>query len=211
MMRSRGHSTRRGKKLVAAQGLTPVDEPSVTLVGGQPGAGKSTLCLTLEAEQPNSVVVDMDVLKTYQRGYFDVLRTDARNAHVYSARFALRLKNKIIRRATKRRYNIISEGTFSDPEQHIALLGEKRRRGYRTRVCIQICAADLSWNSCEERAALTGRLVERAFHDRVVSSLPDIALRIWQSGEADSMTIFERTADNDQGMSNSISPRSNVH
>ena len=183
------------KELCLDYNLTPQKHPTAFVIGGQPGAGKSTLRNNIVSNNPNIMVLDADICKTYHPFFDDITTKYPDNAHDLLKTFSGRLKNELTKKALTERYNVVIESTFRDPKIPIDILTDLKAAGYETKIMIQTCNKDVSWNSCLERERLTGRHVEKSFHDDIVDNLGANLSTVCKNDVGDDIQIFAREQD----------------
>jgi UDP-N-acetylglucosamine kinase len=152
----------------------PQPHPEAVLLGGQPGAGKSTVAAGLQrqfADQGGLVWVTWDDFRPFHPDYErllrerpadmpDVTRPAARWWHEHAAEFL-----------RQGRYHTLLEGGFRDPAQVMGTAERFAQAGYAVRVCALAVPAALSRLGIIERYARqvqtagVGRWTTAASHD----------------------------------------------
>ncbi|MFA6760270.1 MAG: zeta toxin family protein [Sulfuricurvum sp.] len=178
--------------LVIEKNATPGVNPQGFVIGGQPGAGKSSLVKKLLKDNKNLVSIDADILKTFHPRYDTIQEIYPQDAHDLLKNFSGKLKDTITDMALEGKYSVIIESTFRDPQVPKNILTQLKEGGYETTVLVQTCSSELSWNSCLARERITGRAVDKEFHDNVVKNLSKHIKEVAQTGLADHMQVFAR-------------------
>ena len=175
-------------------------KPIGYVLGGQPGAGKSSLSAIVMANLNKNVIsISGDDYRPYHP-YFDVIQQLYKeDAAQYTAKFAGRMTELLIEKALNEKYNIVVEGTFRTSTVPLNTLKKMKNVGYSTGVLVQICDKKISWKSCQERYQkmleanpLLARAVDKSHHDLVVKQLPFTIQEVYNSGISDNFEIFER-------------------
>lgn len=112
-------------------------KPTVIILAGQPGAGKSAL--SRQAEQRlnkdgGAVVVDVDELRASHRGYRSFQAENGRTAASRVQSDAGRWGDELIQDASDARRNIIVDGTLKSPDKAQQLCEDLKSKGYRVDV-----------------------------------------------------------------------------
>lgn len=179
--------------------LMPVENPVGILVGGTPGAGKSTLHRLYEKElADNLLVINGDEFRKLHPDYDRLYHEHGKEASKYTAAFAATMVGIIRDKAIESRFNILIEGTFRTSEVPLNEMNNFKKNGYAVDVAVMVCDKEESWKSTLSRAELMEksgeqpRFVPREHFDTVVANLPDNADKIFQSGLARRFRIFNR-------------------
>lgn len=109
-------------------GLQTRSNPTIVLVGGQTGAGKSGLAREAATElsiQGAAVPIDADVMREL------LVRKGEKPTPEQTQPDALRLTDLVRYIAMKERYNVIEQGTFARAESLQGWVGDLHQEGYR--------------------------------------------------------------------------------
>ncbi len=179
-----------------------VEKPHGYVLGGQPGAGKSSLTEKIRAEfQGNVIVINGDDYRKEHPRYKEIEEDSARkgiNASTRTGVWAGKIVEAMLEKAADEKYNIIIEGTFRTVEAPSRTLAGLKDKGYQTTVAIKTCPAEISYASTIERAEYEkslggyGRLTPKSHHDLVVSSLSKNAEQVYLTGLADNFRVESR-------------------
>ena len=131
------HAMRRIHAEAALSETRESKQPTVIILAGQPGAGKSAL--SRQAEQRldkdgGAVVVDVDELRASHRGYRSFQAENGRTAASRVQSDAGRWGDELIQDASDARRNIIIDGTLKSPDKAEQLCEDLTSKGYRVEV-----------------------------------------------------------------------------
>ena len=97
---------------ISSQNLTSQQSPKAYILGGQPGAGKSTSTRKLEAQyNRNILTIDLDQYRDQHPNYEALYEKYGKELSSYTHEFAGEIKEEIQKRAIDAKYNIIIDGT----------------------------------------------------------------------------------------------------
>ncbi|NCD01283.1 zeta toxin [bacterium] len=183
------------------QASTPnQQQPQAFVLGGQPGAGKASMSqVAAERLDKNVVIINGDDLRKYYPEYKRLQKEQGQDAPKYTAEFAGKMTEAILKKAIDEKYNIIIEGTFRTSETPIKTLQHFKDNGYKTHVLIQTCHQSISWQTCLDRYERMlqdnpkeARFTDKKHHDVVVQNLAKNIQEVQNSGLVDHMQIFAR-------------------
>ena len=184
---------------ISSQNLTSQQSPKAYMLGGQPGAGKSTSTKKLEAQyNRNILTVDLDEYRSSHPNYKALYEKYSKDLSSYTHEFAGEIKEEIQKRAIEAKYNIIIDGTLGNVERAEQLIEGLKKEGYQVEVLIHTCPKEVSWQSVNKRYenALTAgdipRFVPKIVHDKIVEALPANADKLSQSNQIESLTVHNR-------------------
>lgn len=128
------------------------ESPEGFVLGGQPGAGKTTLTNMLSARlNKNIISISGDDFRPYHPHFEEIQSLYKEESPKYTSKFSGRITEELIDKAVSEKYNIVVEGTFRTSATPISTLKKMKQAGYRTGIAIQICDKETSWKSCQER------------------------------------------------------------
>lgn len=179
---------------------TPVKNPKGFVLGGQPGAGKSSLIQKVERGlEGNVIVINSDDYRKYHPDYAKFQAQDIKDSAPKTQEFAGKMTGAILQKAIKEKYNVVIEGTFRTAQTPIQTLKQFKENGYQTQVMIQTCSKELSWESCLERYnkmlevnPKEARYTPKEHHDLVCENLAENIEKVCQSGFIDKVEIYAR-------------------
>lgn len=179
--------------------ITPVESPTITLLGGQPGAGKSFGAgLITERLGGNVIVINGDEFRNYHKYFAELNATLGKDSVKETGKFAGEMVQRIRDEALKRRYNIIIEGTFGTTQVPMVELERFKSKGYATGIVICTCPKAVSWQSTIERGNVQeatgniGRYVPQDHYEKVVNSLAANIAYVYQNGKPDFLEVYAR-------------------
>ncbi|WP_235686195.1 zeta toxin family protein [Glaesserella parasuis] len=185
--------------LLAGNYISSQEYPIATLLGGQPGSGKSYGSkLMLERLNNNVLVINGDEFRPYHQYFDEIYAKYGKDFSKYTGEFAGKMVEKIRDEAIKQRFNIVIEGTFRRAELPLKELINFERKGYKTGVIICTCSSKTSWHSTIERAeeqqaqGLNPRYVPKEHHDLVVSKLAENVSSVVEKGSLSFFEIYSR-------------------
>lgn len=177
------------------------ERPELVLLGGQPGAGKTTASRSFQREftgRGGIVAVDADELRPYHPAY-ETLTAERHNVipdaiHETAGWWY----DRAIDYLRARRYNLLLEGGFRDPAAVIQTAEDFAATGYDVRVAAVAVPAALSRLGIIERYAAqldhtgVGRWVPAARHDENYHGTPDVLQRAQDSPAVHRITVLTR-------------------
>ena len=178
------------------------DNPRISYIVGQPGAGKTTLSKTIqqEYEDREECVVELgsDKIATYHRDYAKLLRLLPEECYSISRDFVVPAEKIISERLKSNRINIVRETSLSKGEKTFQKIQKFKDSGYN--VEINIIAVDKyeSFLSCIERdtklleLGYDPRPVARSNHDKMYDAFVQALIEIQRRGIADKINVFKR-------------------
>lgn len=92
--------------------LTKQDNPKAILVGGQPGAGKSTGLGFAKERLGSNAIINSDEFREFHPKYNSLYEQYGDNASEKTQEYIGKMTDKIKERAIDNQYNIVLEGTF---------------------------------------------------------------------------------------------------
>jgi len=114
--------------------LTPETTPTVVLVGGQPGAGKSQATSRIARAYPGIVPLSGDNLRAFHPDYGQLVRDRPLEAGPILAQATSVWVRNAIEYAREHRHSLQLEGTFHTPSLTLATAQRFRDAGFRTEI-----------------------------------------------------------------------------
>lgn len=189
---------------IATPGLRSSDEPTMVIVGGQPGAGKSRSIdsVKLDLEKHGGVIeIAADDLRKFHPRNEELMRKDDRTAADFTHADASAWAEKAERYAREQRFNVLLEGTLKTPENAAAKLSEYRDAGYFVEARVIAVHERASWQGVVSRYETqkerdgAGRMTPRSVHDAAVSGVLETVEKIETEKLADRVRIDRRGAE----------------
>ncbi|TCQ70991.1 zeta toxin [Ochrobactrum sp. BH3] len=176
----------------------PVENPVIILVGGQPGAGKTSLVTSgvrdLSATGATVQIVG-DNLRSYHPQFEAFQNTDAENASQLTHNDASRWADKLLIEAASRRLNIVFEHTMRSPEAVSFLAQQFRVAGYRVETRVVAVNERESWQGClnrfeqMHREGNAARIPPKEHHDNAVIGLVNTIRHLEAQQLADAVEV----------------------
>jgi UDP-N-acetylglucosamine kinase len=162
------------------------------LLGGQPGAGKSTL-YRKRPDLRDYAIINGDSLRYYHPRCHEIGSADPSSFVAATKEFCGKMMETLIAELSLEGYNLVIEGTFRTIEIPVSTARHLASLEYQTEISVLACDAELAWRSNLTRAVLQKdsglypRLLPLPLYDRIVTNLPEHLLSILQ---ADRMSLF---------------------
>lgn len=179
-------SLKRGKK--------SSKQPIAILLGGQSGAGKTTIHRIKQKEfQGNIVIIDGDSFRSQHPHYLELQREYGKDSVEYNKDFAGKMVESLVRELSHLGYNLLIEGTLRTvdvPKKTAQLL---KNKVYEVQLALIATKPKLSYLSTliryEELCAINpnqARATPKEHHDFIVYHLVD------NTRQLEELAIFER-------------------
>ncbi len=178
----------------------PSNRPHAVLVGGQPGAGKSTvMCLSiLEFGDDNVVVVNTDALRAFHPQYDEIASIDDKRSAEHTHEDASGWNQMLLERCIETKRNILLEGVFKDGKKLSNIVKQLKNCGYTVTVrLLAVHERHSIWGIHEryEREKIErghGRFVPRDYHDKCYVALPSTVTLLEEQKQCDLIEIYKR-------------------
>ncbi len=175
-------------------------EPSPTLVllGGQPGSGKSRASARLLAEHEGMVALSGDDLRIFHPRYRDLVTKLPEQAPAMLAEATRDWVRAAIQSSLEERHSLLLEGTFGDPELTLATADRFRKAGFRVRVVAVAAPRVLSIVTAASRylrdrkLGNPARFTRLAAHDRGYDGTSRLIGSLETQPAVDRVTILSR-------------------
>lgn len=178
------------------------DSPSLTLLTGQPGAGRSRAvrALTLErGEVP--AVVSADDLRAFHPRFAELSTTSAPEAFEGLTRATASWMRDCIRYARENGRSLLLEGAFQDPAVAVGTAARFATAAFQTRVAVvasrraQSLLSAASLYLSDVRSGRIARFVSLDAHDRALEATRALAAEAERSASFDRLTVIGHTGD----------------
>lgn len=183
----------------AVQGKTPAAQPKAYILGGQPGAGKTELQKHLIRKcGQNAVVINGDEYRKYIPGHEEIARMPEGRYAPITQKFANRVTEGMIEKASSMSYNLIIEGTLRNKETALNTCRLLQEKGYITELSVLAVNREISYYSTKLRAEKLRkreepvRTIATDNHNEVVKKLPRNVSEIYQSRAFDNIMVYGR-------------------
>ena len=129
--------------------------PKLYLVGGQPGAGKSTTISKIQRSMDNNCIIinldDYRALHPNAREIYEKGAKDSDDYSIYTNPFIREVGEKLIDKAIENGYNVILERTLSSTDTVSKQLDKFKKNGYELNLYVVTCNKNHGISSVEQR------------------------------------------------------------
>lgn len=177
----------------------PEKNPKAYLLGGQPGAGKTTLQgFFYRKQHENLILLNGDNFRKGHPSYVKLEQKYGKEAVRHASEFSGKVTEYLVEKLSDDSYPLLIEGTLRTaevPEQTAKLLKSK---GYRTELSVIATKPELSYLGTILRyemqldAGMFARLTSKEDHDFVVENLIYNLESLYEKLIFDNITIFNR-------------------
>ena len=174
--------------------------PHAVILGGQSGAGKTTIHRVKMIEtKGNYIVIDGDSYRA-QHPYFRELQEKYGVDSVdYTKMFAGKMVEAVIDKLSSLKYNLIIEGTLRSAAVPINTATLLKSKGYTVDFCLIATKPELSYLTTQLRYLemmivdpLQARATPKDHHDGIVKSLVANITELEQSGVFETIQVYKR-------------------
>lgn len=182
------------------RGKVASSQPQAILLGGQSGAGKTTIHrIKQKAFQGNIIIIDGDSYRSLHPNYLALQEKYGKDSVDYTKGFAGQMVEHLVNILSKYGYHLLIEGTLRTthvPRQTTQLLAD---RGYQISLALIATKPELSYLSTliryEELYAVDpsqARATPKEHHDGIVENLVGNLMELEQSQIFDQIQIYQR-------------------
>ena len=174
--------------------------PHAVILGGQSGAGKTTIHRVKMVEwKGDYIVIDGDTYRA-QHPHFRALQEKYGVDSVeYTKMFAGKMVEAVIEKLSSLKYNLIIEGTLRSAAVPINTATLLKSKGYTVDFCLIATKPELSYLTTQLRYLemmivdpLQARATPKEHHDGIVKSLVANITELEQSGLFESIQVYKR-------------------
>ncbi|HGA3909700.1 TPA: type II toxin-antitoxin system toxin PezT [Streptococcus agalactiae] len=163
------------------RGKTISSIPKAVLLGGQSGAGKTTIHRIKQKEfQGNIIIIDGDSFRSQHPNYLALQEEYGKYSVDYTKDFAGKMVEHLIGELSKQSYHLLIEGTLRTTEVPRKTAQLLKSRGYQVSLALIATKPELSYLSTliryEELYAIDpnqARATPKEYHDGIVEHLVD--------------------------------------
>lgn len=174
--------------------------PQAYLLGGQSGAGKTTLHVILRKRLNfNAIVVNGDECRSLHPQYRELDRTYGAASVAHTAAWAGRMTEELIKSFSRMGYNLIIEGTLRTAEVPMKTANLLRSKGYNVSLALMAVKPEISLLSCQicyEQMRIAGtvpRATDPAHHNKIVNDIVKNLTTLEQADVFDSIELYRRS------------------
>ena len=161
------------------RGKTTSSQPKAILLGGQSGAGKTTIHRIKQREfQGNIIIIDGDSYRSFHPNYLGLQEKYGKDSVDYTKVFAGQMVEYLVDELSKQGYHLLIEGTLRTTEVPRKTAQLLTARGYQVSLALIATKPELSYLSTliryEELHALDpsqARATPKEHHDGIVGHL----------------------------------------
>ena len=175
------------------------NEQIVYVLGGQPGAGKSTLTSRIEEKIKNNIIaINGDDFRSYHPKYKNLVKAYGDDSVLYTQKFSNAITEKLIEDLGNEKYNLIVEGTLRTSEVPLKTSRLLHDKGYNTNLSIVCVKPEFSYLGTLERYqkmkenGFIARATPKEAHDNVVTNFAENLSKIYLEKEFDNIEVFTR-------------------
>lgn len=179
-------------------GKSPAENPKAYILGGQSGAGKTTIHDIIQNLNPNTIVIDGDRFRERHPNFEKIQKLYGNDAANYTQKFSNSIVNAMIEKLSSERYNLIIEGTCRTAEVPLNTCRELKAKGYTVELAVMCTDKEISWQSTidryneMQRLGLYPRAVPKEKYLETVAAISNNISVIYNSREFDEITLYNR-------------------
>jgi len=178
--------------------FSSVLNPRAYILGGQPGAGKTSLQYMIQKRNSNVIVINADAYRKFHPYFFEIQRKYGNDSPKYTQPFINQVTEQLIDELSAEHYNLIIEGTLRTATVPINTCRALKEKGYRVELHVIAVKRVISYESTLLRyeVAITQGEIPRAtakeHHDMVADAIADNLDIIYRKKEFDDIRLFDR-------------------
>ena len=168
------------------------------ILGGQPGAGKSTLHQIAKNSCQNIVIINGDEFRKYHPHFKEIEEKYGENFPEYTNDFSSAVTEMLKSRLIHERRSAVVEGTLRTAEVPLKTCREFKEKGYKTILAIMAVKPEISYLSTILRyekmidAGMAARATSKRHHDMVVENLSENLKTIYNAKVFDQILVYNR-------------------
>jgi UDP-N-acetylglucosamine kinase len=174
--------------------------PFITIIGGQPGSGKSSLCEQLRQQYAKNdvVFIDIDQLRKYHPKNKWLFKQNDKMAALYTGTDAGKWTAMLLQRAAENKCNIAYESTLKNTPSNLFMIEELNKAGYDVSLLLMVVKPEITQVSTYvryERMKETygyGRYVIPHYHDDSFNNISQALQAIKEQGLVSKIELYTR-------------------
>lgn len=182
------------------RGKQKSQQPLAILLGGQSGAGKTTIHRIKQMEfQGNIIVIDGDSFRSQHPHYLELQATYGKDSVEYTKQFAGEMVEALVRKLSDSGFHLLIEGTLRTVEVPKKTAGLLKSKGYQVQLAVIATKPELSYLSTliryEELYAVhpdQARATPKEHHDGIVAHLVENLQELEKDTIFDRIQIYQR-------------------
>lgn len=174
--------------------------PQAFLLGGQSGAGKTTLHKIVHRRlDGNGISINGDDYRKFHPRFLELQRIYGDEAVNYTAPWAGRMTEALIDSLSRIGYNLVIEGTLRTAEVPLKTAELLRQRSYGVSLALMAVKPEISLVSCQIRyeeirvAGTTPRATDLAHHNKIIDQIVSNLGVLEASGMFDEIALYDRS------------------
>ena len=174
--------------------------PHAVILGGQSGAGKTTIHRVKMMEYKGDyIVIDGDTYRAQHPHFRELQEKYGVDSVDYTKAFAGQMVEAVIDKLSSLKYNLIIEGTLRSAAVPINTATLLKSKGYTVDFCLIATKPELSYLTTQLRYLemmivdpFQARATPKDYHDGIVKSLVSNSNELQQSGLFESIQVYKR-------------------
>lgn len=188
------------KELLISYSPRIPDKPRAYLLGGQSGAGKTTLHkLLVQQLEDGAVIINGDSFRKFHPRFRELQEAYGDKSVDYTAAWSGQMTEALIDALSRIGYNLIIEGTLRTSDVPLSTAELLRKRGYSVSLALMAVKPEISLISCQIRyqqmrlAGTTPRATDPKHHMKIVDQIVANLAVLEGSGKFDGIQLFTRS------------------
>lgn len=169
-------------------------------MGGQPGAGKTTLRGVINNKlNENVIIIDNDSFKTLHPNFILLSKKYGKDYVAHVTPFSNKMTEALIDHFSAESYNLMIEGTLRTAETPKNTASFLKDRGYEVNLYVMAVSKELSYLGTLERYETmysidpeTACSTPKQHHDYTVECIPDNLDKLFKGGYFNDIALFTR-------------------
>ena len=178
--------------------FSSVLNPRAYILGGQPGAGKTSLQYMIQKRNSNVIVINADAYRKFHPYFFEIQRKYGNDSPKHTQPFINQVTEQLIDELSAEKYNLIIEGTLRTATVPLDTCRALKAKGYQVELHVIAVKRVISYESTLLRyeVAITQgeipRATAKAHHDMVADAIADNLDIIYRKKAFDDIRLFDR-------------------